>query len=112
MRDQPKKEGGVPAWLEAHFAARHAKTAESMGYTVEEWTALIEQSKHEGRMEAMPQVDALMAAGWKFEIPSQSGTEPWQWYWRRPPRRKGTKGRLFLSTNQAFNALKREQAGL
>ena len=30
------------------------------------------------------------------------------WYWRRPPRRKGQKGRFFLSTNQAFNALKKE----
>lgn len=61
----------------------------------------------ESREAALPQVDALMAAGWTFELPDVSGPEPWQWYWRRPARRKGKKGRKFLSTNQAFNAMLR-----
>ena len=30
------------------------------------------------------------------------------WFWRRPPRKKGSKGRRYLSTNQAWMALRRE----
>lgn len=97
------------AYLAVWKAETDAKCAEACGMTVEEWEAHVAQCKHDGRMDALPQVDALMAAGWKFEIPSPSGTEPWQWYWRRPPRRKGSKGQLFLSTNQAFNAMTRER---
>ena len=71
----------------------------------------------ECRANSMVEVDALLAAGWKFELPeivnamegeSRMGTEPWQWYWRRPPRRKGSKGMKSWSTTMAFNALKRE----
>lgn len=71
------------------------------------------------RANCMPQVDALVAAGWKFELPeivnrkegeTRMGTEPWQWYWRRPPRRKGGKGMKFWSTTMAFNAMRREKA--
>lgn len=68
------------------------------------------------RANSMPQVDALIAAGWKFELPeivnrkegeTRMGTEPWQWYWRSPAKRKGSKGRKYWSTNQAFNALQK-----
>jgi len=78
--------------------------------TQEEWDAGVAATIHQGRMETLPQVDALMAANWKFEVPHENATEPWQLYWRRPPRRKNSKGMFFWSTNQAFNALKREQA--
>lgn len=77
----------------------------------------IEQLAHEAKLESrancMPQVDALMAAGWKWELPEiannwpHSETEPWQWYWRSPPKRAGRKGRKYWSTNQAFNALQK-----
>ncbi len=50
----------------------------------------------------------LWAAGWKAERPHQPQEDIMSWYWRRPGKRKGTKGRLFLSTNQAHNALLRE----
>lgn len=69
------------------------------------------------RANCMPEVDALIAAGWRFELPEivnrkegevRSETEPWQWYWRRPPRRKGSKGMKFWSTTMAFNAMKRD----
>lgn len=49
----------------------------------------------------------LLAAGWMFE-PVTEDSEPWQWYWRAPPKRKGSKGRLYKSTSQAINALRRE----
>jgi hypothetical protein len=63
------------------------------------------------RRNCMPQVDALIDAGWKFEIPEivngwkNSESEPWQWYWRSPPKRKNSKGRKYWSTTQAYNAL-------
>ena len=71
------------------------------------------------RRNCMPQVDALIAAGWRYELPeivnrkditvqeNRMDTEPWQWYWRSPPKRQGSKGRKYLSTQQAFNALNR-----
>lgn len=78
-------------------------------------TELAEQTKLQIRRDCMPQVDALMSAGWKFELPEivnrrdgenfRCETEPWQWYWRSPPKRPGSKGRRYLSTNQAFNAM-------
>ncbi len=70
------------------------------------------------RKNCMHQVDALIAAGWRFELPEivnakegeeRMGTEPWQWYWRAPAKRVGSNGRKYLSTQQAFNALKRTQ---
>lgn len=65
----------------------------------------------ESRENCMPQVDALMDAGWVFQLsPNNSNPEPWQWQWRRPAKRKGTKGRLYLSTQQAYNALMRERS--
>lgn len=69
------------------------------------------------RANCMPQVDALMAAGWRFELPevvnrkdgeTRMETEPWQWYWRSPPKRKGSKGQKYWSTQMAFNALQRQ----
>lgn len=58
---------------------------------------------------------ALWQAGWKSEVanPPSDGfwgqTQIMSLYWRRPPRRKNSKGQLYLSTNQAHNALMREQ---
>lgn len=74
------------------------------------------QTMLEIRANCMPQVDALIMAGWRYELPeivnrkdgeTRMETEPWQWYWRSPPKRKGSKGRRYLSTTQAFNALQR-----
>lgn len=56
----------------------------------------------------MEQAIVLWMAGWKSETPSKTQVDVMSWYWRRPPIGKRTVGRLFLSTNQAFNALKRE----
>jgi hypothetical protein len=56
-----------------------------------------------------PEVRALLAAGWIAE-PVRADSDPWQWAWRRPPRRPGSKGMRFASTGQAFNALKKEQS--
>ena len=67
----------------------------------------------------------LWLAGWTSELPEHYNTpeaqeraknDPWSrcavmsWYWRAPSKRKGKPGRRYLSTNQAFNAMKREAA--
>jgi hypothetical protein len=56
----------------------------------------------------------LSAAGWTPEIEKHHTPHPYtgsvdvmSWYWRRPARRKGQKGRRYLSTNQAWNAYKK-----
>jgi hypothetical protein len=72
---------------------------------------LAEEAKLDSRRASWPQVDALLDAGWKFELPEivngykNTETEPWQWYWRRPAKRKNSKGRRYHSTNQAYNAM-------
>lgn len=53
----------------------------------------------------LQQCDALLDAGWHFEIPKEY-METWQWAWRRPPRRPG-KGMRFASTNQAYQHLRK-----
>jgi hypothetical protein len=55
----------------------------------------------------MQQCDALIDAGWRFEIPRATYLETWQWAWRRPPRRKASKGMRFASTQQAYNHLRK-----
>lgn len=55
------------------------------------------------------QAAALWAAGWKAETPHRTQEDIMSWYWRRPPKRKGQKGRLFWSTNQAHNAMLKER---
>lgn len=94
---------------------------EALGISKEEWDAKVEESILETRRRSMHEVDALLAADWKFELPEivnrregepeHMGTEPWQWYWRSPPKRKNSKGRKYLSTTQAFNALNRLRQG-
>lgn len=85
--------------------------------TPENLREMAHESMLESRRNCMPQVEALIAAGWHFELPeivnlkegesSFRDTEPWQWYWRRPARRKGSNGMKFWSTQQAFKALTR-----
>ena len=67
-------------------------------------------AKHQQKLwnhKCMPQVRALMQAGWQFEVVHECAADPWQWAWRRPPRRAGSKGMRFASTEQAYNALMR-----
>lgn len=78
--------------------------------TKENIAKLSHQTMLQIRADCIPQVDALIMAGWHWELPEivndhQGETEPWQWYWRAPPKRKGSKGRRYLSTQQAYNAL-------
>jgi hypothetical protein len=51
----------------------------------------------------------LWAAGWTSETPHTTQNDIFSWYWRRPPSGNRKSGRLFLSTNQAINALRRVQ---
>lgn len=67
-----------------------------------------EQTKLEARARDMVQVRALLAAGWKYELPEgHHDLEPMSWYWRSPPKRAGSRGRKYLSTNQAHSAMER-----
>lgn len=75
----------------------------------EVFDALVEESKLECRRNCLPQVDALIDAGWRFELPATKDSEPWQWYWRSPPKRKGSKGKFHWSTQQAYNALMKQK---
>ena len=78
------------ALLHAQQLKQDAKCAAAVGMSFDEWIAYKEQIKHEGRMSTLPHVDALMAADWRWELPqSGSDPEPFQWDWRRPPRREG-----------------------
>jgi hypothetical protein len=58
----------------------------------------------------------LSEAGWTPVLdeahtphPFTGSVDVMSWYWRRPPLGRKKVGRLFDSTNQAFNALKKEQ---
>lgn len=53
----------------------------------------------------------LWLAGWTSEKPAPTTSQVMSWYWRRPPRTKKRPGRRYLSTDQAYNAMKKEQAG-
>ena len=101
------------------FMSDDEKWAAAAGVTVEQWREMVQESILESRNAALPQVDALLQAGWRYELPeivnrkddeppSKNFTEPWQWYWRAPSKRKGRPGRRYLSTNQAFSALTRQ----
>lgn len=63
--------------------------------------------------EDMEKALQLSEAGWQAEIKEHHIPHPYtgcvdvmSWYWRSPPKRKNSKGRLFLSTSQAWNAFK------
>lgn len=66
--------------------------------------------------EEMEKALELSAAGWTPEIehhtphPFTGSVDVMSWYWRRPSRKKGQKGRRFFSTNQAWNALQKEDS--
>jgi len=78
--------------------------------------AMTEESVEDFRRETLEQVDALLAAGWYYELPeivnfdrpSRNFSEPWQWYWRAPAKGGRKRGRRYLSTSQAFNAMCRQ----
>ncbi len=55
----------------------------------------------------LEQAGALWKAGWTAET-HRDGMEIMSYYWRRPGKRTGKPGRLFLSTSQAHSALLRE----
>jgi len=94
------------AWpAEAFIPRQHKFTWEEIEADPRNLELAAHQAKLDSREAAMHQVEALMAAGWRFEIVSESGTEPWQWAWRSPPKRANSEGRRYASTQQAFNAL-------
>lgn len=80
--------------------------------------ALGAMAEHEANdLKDMEQAIELWGAGWTSEVPEcykHNSKSFWRqcpvmsWYWRRPPRRAGKPGRRYLSTNQAYNAMKRE----
>lgn len=67
-----------------------------------------ERMRREMNERDFEQASALWAAGWTAETPHATQEDIMSYYWRRPGKRKGKKGRLFLSTNQAYNAMTRD----
>ncbi len=69
-------------------------------------------SKRDFEEQAVP----LMIAGWTSEMPEcyrHNSQDPWRQcpvmslYWRAPSKRPGKPGRKYLSTQQAYNAMKK-----
>jgi hypothetical protein len=59
----------------------------------------------------MGKATELWLAGWTSETPHSSQKHMvMSWYWRRPPRTKNLPGRRYLSTDQAYNAMKKENS--
>lgn len=110
--------------MSERFQTEHPQTGDP-AVVSSGWLDDLEQGAKEAMLEcrrnSLPQVDALLAARWKYELPevvnrkeneppSNLDSEPWQWYWRRPARRKNSKGMKFWSTQMAYNALMRESS--
>ncbi len=102
-----------------------ALSVEALGH--DEGRSLLDLLAVAGREECdeseMGKAVELWLAGWTSELPAsyntpeaqeRAKTDPWSacavmsWYWRAPSKRPGKPGRRYLSTNQAFNAMKRE----
>lgn len=96
--------------LEKELSFQRAFDPTKIGYTHEQWYEIIENNRAEAEESCRHQVNALIDAGWTMVIPNSIQTETWQYYWRRPPKKKGGTGRKYLSTNQAFNALQKEES--
>lgn len=67
---------------------------------------------HDFETQAVP----LMLAGWTMETPNPTNSKDfWRQcqvmslYWRAPSKRPGKPGRRYLSTNQAFRAMQKQQ---
>jgi hypothetical protein len=77
------------------------------------FAAMVAACRREARVRQWPKVAALLAARWRFELPGgpDADPEPIAWYWRRPPQKRGSKGRLYRSTGQAYWALIRQTPG-
>lgn len=73
---------------------------------------LLQQESHHCMIEQnrrdWDQAVELWAAGWTAE-PVSDTSEIMAYYWRAPSKKKGFKGRLYHSTGQALNALRRSQ---
>lgn len=80
------------------------------------------KSRMDADDEAMEQALVLTSAGWESidprpaHLPAPKNvmekTAVASWKWRRPGKRPGRQGKLFLSTNQAWRALMRERGEL
>ena len=110
------------------FLAKGMNYAEALAeFDKEEWNAammsemdnhgtrgMLELAAKAGREASnardMEQATVLWLDGWISELPdSRYEYDVMSWFWRRPARRKGKPGRKFLSTQQAYNAYKREK---
>ena len=61
----------------------------------------------ERNLKDLEQAIELMGAGWVSERPNGAPCQVMSLYWRAPSKRPPKPGRRYLSTNQAFNALKK-----
>lgn len=83
-------------------------TPEEWFAVAEVWLAMNPQCQNLGSsLLDVVQMLQLQQAGWTPEFVEQQHqpTSVMSWYWRRPPRRKNSKGKVFLSTSQAWNRM-------
>ncbi len=110
------------------FLAKGMSHAEALAeFNKDEWNAamlaemdnygtkgMLDLAAKAGREESnahdMEQATVLWLENWISELPDpRYEYDVMSWYWRRPSRREGKPGRKFLSTSQAYNALRREK---
>lgn len=77
-------------------------------FNKESFDEYVQKLKEEHEDEYLGKAIELMMAGWTAE-PIRKDLLIMSWYWRRPAKKGRSKGRLFLSTDQALNNLKKLQ---
>lgn len=97
-----------PGWA---LCCQSAQPCPACGEPVDVMELCQEQVAREIRRGCQGQVWGLIQAGWTFVAPDRD-LEPWQWRWRRRPKRPGKPGRLYASTGQAWGALMRERGAI
>lgn len=98
------REEGKPQWEHAIAKA----LCENLGTEVgrELLDVLAKAGMEECNESALEQAYELWMAGWTHE-PVSPNSQVMSWYWRAPPKGKRPRGRRYLSTQQALNALRR-----
>jgi hypothetical protein len=96
---------GVPAF---HAVMREEFETNSRFMSDPLFDIAVEHSRKSCENWDFAQATDLWLAGWTSEAQS-SNSQVMSWYWRRPARRKNIPGRRYLSTNQAWMAMRREQ---
>lgn len=101
-KDEAVQDVGQPAFHAAAISAitQYGKKHPLFWFAVD----VTVESRHDSYLQKA--LD-LYAAGWTSETPHESQTEIMSWYWRRPPMGNRKTGRRFMSTDQAWNHMRK-----